>query len=121
MSVLSVDAVVIGRGNALLEVAVVGGEEVVVEEDLLKQEIFVTDVENLAILPKTVIFMKMLVTTVEEVAILQKTAGSQKRRGSSVAITVANLVIWLAIVIMQMSRSAIPVGNLATSKKIAPK
>lgn len=121
MSALSVDVVVIGQENALLEVAVVVEGEVVVEEGLLKQEIFVIDVESLAILPKTVIFMKMLVTIVEEVAILQKTAGSQKRKGSSVAITAANLVIWLVTVIMQMSRSATPVGNLATSKKTAPK
>ncbi|XP_077780975.1 CCHC-type zinc finger nucleic acid binding protein isoform X3 [Podarcis muralis] len=59
--------------------------------------------------------------TAVEVAILLRTAKSPRERESSAATTVANLATWLATVTMQMSRSAILVGNLDTSKRTAPK
>lgn len=59
--------------------------------------------------------------TAVEVAILRRTARSPRESESSAATTVANLATWLVTVTMQMSKSAILVGNLDTSKRTAPK
>lgn len=130
---------VIGLESALLvvDVAEVLEEEAEEEEegvdvvDLTLQEVsnsflhlfqtFVIVVESLAILLRIVIYKKMLVIIVEEVDILQKTARSQGKRGSSVAITVANQVILLETATMLMSRNVILVESLDTSRKTAPK
>lgn len=119
------DVLVIGLGNALLELAVAVGCGAVAEASsscLHLSQTSVTAVVSLAILPRTVIFRRMKpAITAAEVAILLRTARSQRESESSAATTVANLAIWLVTVTMQMSRNAILVGNLDTFKKTAPK
>lgn len=114
-----------GLGNALLELAVAVECVAVAEASsscLHPSQTSVTVVESLVILPRTVISRRMKpAITAAEVAILLRTARSRRERESSAATTVANLVIWLATVIMQMSRSAILVENLDTFRKIVPK
>lgn len=115
----------IGLGNALLVWVVVVECGAVVEASsscLQHYQISVTAVESLGILPRIVIFrrMKPAITAVE-VAILRRTARSPRESESNAATIVANLATWLVTVTMQMSKSAILVGNLDTSKRTAPK
>lgn len=110
----------IGHVTAQVQVGAVGFE-VVAEEVSLLQEISAIAVVNRATLQRIVSSRKMPATTVARVATLPKIARSQRRRGSSAAITVADLDIWLVTVIMLMSRNVIHVENLGIFRRTAPK
>lgn len=117
-----------GPVNAPPVVALAVAEDVVVvgvgaaeEPDTVLQETSVIAVENQAMLLRTVNFRRMLATTVAKVVILPRIARSPRRSGSSYATTAANQGTWPVTATMQMSRNAILVESLGTSRKTAPK
>lgn len=119
------DGLATGPGDALEQEGVEGAELEAAAEILRAVPptylTSVTAVVSLAIMLRTVTFLRPSATTVGKVATSLKTVWSRRERESSAVTLVEDQATWLVIVIVGKSRSATLAVNTATFRKTAPR